>query len=265
MKTHHHLVYIVLVALVFQSCTIIRQGEVGIKRTLGKVKMEPLAEGPHGYFPFTTKILRMPINTVNVEVRLDLPSKEGLNIASDISILYNVKPESAPKLFQEVGLTYEETLIIPVFRSAAADVCARFYAKDMHSGERSKIEVEIKKLMVEQLDKRGIVVQSVLMKSIKLPQGLAKAIEDKLEAEQQAQQMEFVLDRERQEAQRRKIEAEGVRDAQKIITEGLNSMIIQFKTIEAFRELSNSPNTKVIITDGSSPMLLNQEVGTVQK
>jgi regulator of protease activity HflC (stomatin/prohibitin superfamily) len=217
-------------------------------------------QGAKLYFPFTTRIIRIPVNTENIEVKIELPSKEGLNIAADISILYNVKAETAPKLFQEVGVNYESTVIIPIFRSAAADVCARFYAKDMHSGERSKIEAEIKKMMIEQLSNRGIVIQSVLMKSIKLPQGLAKAIEDKLEAEQQSQQMQFILDRERQEAERLKIEAVGVRDAQRIITEGLNPMIIQFKSLEVFKDLSNSPNTKIIITDGSSPMLLNQEL-----
>jgi regulator of protease activity HflC (stomatin/prohibitin superfamily) len=248
------------IAILLQSCTIIRQGEVGIKRTLGKVREAPLMQGAKLYFPFTTRIIRIPVNTENIEVKIELPSKEGLNIAADISILYNVKAETAPKLFQEVGINYESTVIIPIFRSAAADVCARFYAKDMHSGERSKIEAEIKKMMIEQLSNRGIVIQSVLMKSIKLPQGLAKAIEDKLEAEQQSQQMQFILDRERQEAERLKIEAVGVRDAQRIITEGLNPMIIQFKSLEVFIDLSNSPNKKIIITDGSCPMLLYQDL-----
>ncbi len=113
--------------------------------------------------------------------------------------------------------------------------------------------------MTERLEGRGIIIESVLMKSIKLPDGLSRAIEDKLEAEQRAQQMEFILDRERQEAQRKKVEAEGVRDAQMIITEGLNPMIIQFMSIEAFEKLAESDNTKVIITDGKSPFLIEGE------
>lgn len=103
---------------------------------------------------------------------------------------------------------------------------------------------------------RGLEIEAVLMKSIRLPDGLSRAIEDKLEAEQRAQQMQFILDRERQEAQRKKVEAEGVRDAQMIITEGLNPMIIQFKSIEAFQKLAESDNTKIIITDGKTPMLI---------
>jgi regulator of protease activity HflC (stomatin/prohibitin superfamily) len=112
-------------------------------------------------------------------------------------------------------------------------------------------------MMSAQLGKRGINVQAVLMKSIKLPAGLARAIEDKLQAEQQSQQMEFVIQRERQEAERLKIQAEGVRDAQRIISEGLNPLIIQYKSIEAFQELSKSPNAKVILTDGKAPLMIN--------
>jgi len=130
----------------------------------------------------------------------------------------------------------------------------------MHSGERSTIEKDIKKQMMTNLEGRGITIEAVLMKSIQLPASLATAIEAKLAAEQEAQRMEFVLQSEKLEADRKKIDAIGVRDAQKIITEGLNPMILQFKSIEAFKELSKSNNAKVIITDGKLPMLINDEV-----
>ena len=113
--------------------------------------------------------------------------------------------------------------------------------------------------MMEQLKDRGFMIETVLLKTIVLPAGLTKAIEDKLEAEQDAQRMQFVLDKERQEAKRRVIEAEGVRDAQKIINEGLTPMLIQFKSIEAFNKLSTSPNSKVIITNGNAPLMLSTE------
>jgi len=114
--------------------------------------------------------------------------------------------------------------------------------------------------MMTNLEGRGITIEAVLMKSIQLPASLATAIEAKLAAEQEAQRMEFVLQSEKLEADRKKIDAIGVRDAQKIITEGLNPMILQFKSIEAFKELSKSNNAKVIITDGKLPMLINDEV-----
>jgi regulator of protease activity HflC (stomatin/prohibitin superfamily) len=130
----------------------------------------------------------------------------------------------------------------------------------MHTGERSKIEKEIQEVMMKQLKERGFFVEAVLLKSIVLPAGLTKAIEDKLEAEQDSQRMEFVLDKERQEAQRRTIEAQGIRDSQKLIAEGLTPLLIQFKAIEAFNKLSTSPNTKIIITSADQPLMINPDV-----
>jgi regulator of protease activity HflC (stomatin/prohibitin superfamily) len=151
--------------------------------------------------------------------------------------------------------------VIPVFRSAAADVAARFMAKDMHSGERAAIEKAVREHMMNVLDARGFVIESVLLKSIQLPRDLAQAVEDKLTAEQRAEQMRFVLDRERQEAERRAIEAQGIRDAQQIIGQGLTPLLISFQSIEAFRELARSPNTKVVVTDGRSPFLISSDLG----
>ncbi len=239
----------------FSNCTVIRQGEVGVKRKLGKIKPQPLMEGMQVFNPLLTTIIKVPARTVNIEVRSPLPSKEGLTVQSDVSILYRVDGNLAPKIVEQIGPNYEEVMILPVFRSAVADVAARYYAKDMHTGQRAVIEKAIRDLMEEQLKSRGFTIESVLLKSISLPAGLTRAIEQKLEAEQEAQRMQFVLDKERQEAQRRIIEAEGVRDAQKLINEGLTPLLIKFKAIEAFNKLSTSPNSKVIITNGESPLI----------
>lgn len=256
--------YLPLIAflLILSSCTVVRQGEVGVKRKVGKLQPEIYTAGAVGFNPFTTRVLKLSTQTENTEVQLDLPSKEGLTIRSNISILYRIKPDAAPKILESIGLNYEEVVILPVFRSAAADVSARFMAKDMHTGERSIIEREISNLMDKQLAARGIVIEGVLLKSITLPQGLSMAIQQKLEAEQQAQQMEFVLDRERREAERKKIEAEGLREAQKIISEGLNPFFIQWKSLEVFKQLSASPNTKIVVTDGKTPLLIDTEKGS---
>jgi regulator of protease activity HflC (stomatin/prohibitin superfamily) len=132
----------------------------------------------------------------------------------------------------------------------------------MHSGTRTGIEQAIKAQMMETLGSRGFVVENVLLKSIRLPADLARAIEEKLEAEQRSEQMRFVLDRERQEADRRRIEAQGIREAWDIIAQGLTPQIISYQSIEAFRELARSPNAKVIVTDGKAPMLLTNELGS---
>jgi regulator of protease activity HflC (stomatin/prohibitin superfamily) len=253
------LVFALLTLALLQSCTIIRQGEVGVKRSFGKIKQEPLMEGARGFNPFTTTIIKLPTRTMNMEVRLPLPSKEGLTVQSDVSILYRMEGSYAPQIVEKLGKNYEQVVILPVFRSAVADISSQYFAKDMHTGQRSGIEKSIKDLMMSQLKDRGFVIEAVLLKSIVLPAGLTKAIEDKLEAEQDAQRMQFVLDKERQEANRRTIEAAGIRDSQKIIAEGLTPLLIRFKAIEAFNKLSTSPNAKVIITNGDQPLMLNAD------
>ncbi|PRY85339.1 prohibitin family protein [Mongoliibacter ruber] len=248
---------LVLLAVLTTSCAVIRQGEVGVKSRFGKLSPNVSDAGLVGFNPFTSRVIKVPIRTVNQEVKLNLPSKEGLTIESEISILYSIEKQQVPFILEDVGENYERVLILNVFRSAAADVTAQYMAKDMHSGMRSVIENNIKDRMHESLRDRGFVVERVLMKSIELPTELSRAIERKLKAEQEAQQMEYVLDREKQEAERRRIEAEGTRDAQKILAEGLVREIIELRSIEAFRELANSPNTKIIITDGKTPYLIN--------
>lgn len=258
MKKINYLLMMCCASLLFSQCKIVRQGEVGVKRTMGKLSKKEMVSGPRFYNPFTSKIIIVPTQSVNLEVNLELPSKEGVNVSAEISILYRVKPKMATYLIENVGTEYEKNIIMPVFRASAADVSSKFMAKDMHTGNRQVIETEIKKQMMVYLDERGIEIESVLLKSIKLPKGLYRAIEEKLEAEQEAQRMEFVLQRERQEADRKKVEAEGIRNANKIIAEGLTPEIIKYKSLETFNELSKSPNSKVIITDGKTPFLINE-------
>jgi regulator of protease activity HflC (stomatin/prohibitin superfamily) len=252
-------ILITTAAVFLSSCAVIREGEVGVKRKFGKYDDKPYTQGLKVFNPFTTTIVKVSTQTNNMEVELNLPSREGLNVQAEVSILYGVIPNEAPNILRNIGPNFERTVILPVFRSAVADVTAQFLAKDMHTGARANIEETIRKRMSDLLKERGIVVEAVLLKSIVLPRNLARAIEEVLEAEQAAARLTFVLQQEKQEAERKRIEAEGVRDAQKIIAEGLSAQILQFKSIEAFLELAKSPNTKVIISDGDMPVLLNQE------
>jgi regulator of protease activity HflC (stomatin/prohibitin superfamily) len=248
---------ILCLSALITSCAVIRPGDVGIKRTLGKLKGKTKTQGVIFFNPFISTIVRIPIRTVNKEIRLNLPSKEGLNVQAEISILYHIEEEKVSEIITTVGRKYEQTLILSTFRSASADVCARFFAKDMHSGQRGIIEKEIKTQMSKLLDGRGFVIEAVLLKSITLPQGLYAAIEAKLRAEQEAQQMTFILQREEKEADRKRIEAQGVRDAQLIIKEGITDENIKWKSLEVLKEISMSPNAKLILTDGKTPDLIN--------
>ncbi len=277
-----------IIILAATSCKVIHQDEVGIKRTLGRLNNKILQPGPKGFNPFLSRIITVPISTVNLEMNLGLPSKEGLTVNSEISILYKLKPNELANILQYTGLQFEETLIKPVFRSAAADICANYFAKDMHSNKRSIIEKDIRARMMEVLESRGFIIEQVLLKSIALPAGLSKSIEEKLQAEQEAQRMEFVKDKERLEAERKLIQAEGDKNsriiaaeavkrvteiealgkanaikteaeaqmtANELMNKSLTPMVLKSRQIEAFQNLSRSNNSKVIITDGKTPLI----------
>lgn len=255
-----NILYTSVASLLICSCAVVRPGEVGVKQTLGKFSEKISTEGIVFYNPFISKVVKENTQTSNIRLILSLPSKEGLSVKSEISILYRLNPQKLKSVLSNLGTNYE-SVITSVFRSAASDVCAKFYAKDMHSGMRADIENSIKTNMENILAKQadGIDLIAVLMKSIKLPDGLANSIERKLQAEQEAMRMEFVIDREKQEAARKIINAKGERDSQKVLAEGLTDQIIQIKTIEAFKELSKSNNAKVIITDGKTPLMINNK------
>jgi len=243
------------IALLMSGCAIIRPGEVGVKQRLGKLSDKTHMQGAVWFNPFTTKVVKTNVQINDIELSLSLPSKEGLSVVAQISILYRIDQKSVPKVIRSIGSGYE-TIISNVFRSASADVCSKYFAKDMHSGMRAEIESAIKIKMGETLLEQGILVNAVLMKSIQLPAGLANSIEQKLQAEQDAMRMVFILQQEKLEAERKIIEATGTKDAQKILSEGLTDNIIKIRSIEAFIELSKSPNSKIIITDGKTPYLI---------
>tara|TARA_B100000767_G_C19746273_1_gene528679 strand:+ start:1102 stop:1884 length:783 start_codon:yes stop_codon:yes gene_type:complete len=259
MKTIKILIVLLISSTVLNSCAVVRPGEVGVRQKFGRLKGNVISPGLAIVNPLTTILVKIPTRTVNREVKLNLPSKEGLNVSSQISILYHVKQEKAIDIINEVGPNFEKVLILSTFRSAAADVCAKFYAKDMHSGKRSIIEKEIKQQMSKILENRGFIIEAILLKSITLPSGLYAAIESKLRAEQQAQQMEFVLLKETKEAERKRIEAAGIRDAQLIIKEGITEGNIEWKSLEVLREIATSNNAKLILTDGKTPVLINTD------
>ncbi len=249
-------VAIVLLSVLFlSSCAVIRPGDIGFKQKFGKMSKKAKTEGLILYNPFVTKVIKTSLQTKNIELSITLPSKEGLSVISQISILYRLDKTMVQKVISTYGFDYENIISV-IFRSASADVCAQFFAKDMHSGMRSKIELSIKEKMDLILTKQGIIIESVLMKSIQLPPGLASSIEQRLQAEQDAMRMDFLKQQAERQAEIKIIEAKGERDAQKILSEGLTPEIIKIKSIEAFKLLSDSPNSKIIITNGTTPFLI---------
>lgn len=240
-----------LVALL-ASCATIQPDEIGVKNTFGKLDDTVQPPGLVLINPLFTRVMRLPARTENYEVDLALPSKEGLNVQTEVSILYRINQDQVLDILTQSGARYEDDIILPVFRSAAADVSSRFMAKDMHSAQRARIEEDILQLMRQYLAERGLIIESVLLKSVQLPPGLARAVEQKLEAEQDAQRMAFVIQQEELEAKRMLIEAQATRDAQQILAEGLTPMILEFRQIEAMERLATSENSKVVITNGQT-------------
>lgn len=272
---------------ILSSCTTIQQGQVGVKRKKGIIDPVAILEGRTGVNPFNTVVFKIPTRTKNLKLNIPLPSKEGLTVEAEISIIYHLDPMSVPQLLKEVGADFESQLILPVFRSAASDVAARFYAKDLHSGERSVIELEIRDKMNTSLAKRGIILDNVLLKSIELPVGLRRTIEQKLEAEQEAQRMQFVKQQQEADAERRIIEARGEQQvailqaegekqavelnaegqanatliqaqadakANELLRESLTEEVLRLRSIEAVNNISKSPNSKLIINPGGTPI-----------
>ena len=249
--------FILSLALSLSGCmSVVNQGEVGVRDTLGAQSTEISRPGFKVYLWPIWDITKVSVRTSNLKVRLSLPSKEGLTIDSEVSILYRVNAEKVPLVLQDIGSGYEKRFILPVFRSAVADITAQYPAKDMHSGKRSEIENAVKEMVNNRIKDRGFIIEAVLLKSIRLPKGLSRSIENRLRAEQEAQQMIYVLQREKSEAERRLIEASGIRDANLKLSEGLTPAVLRYKAIEALYQLSKSPNAKLILTNSDSPLNL---------
>jgi regulator of protease activity HflC (stomatin/prohibitin superfamily) len=258
------------------SCAIIQPGQIGVKQRFGKLSETTKSQGIMAYNPFTSRVIRVPTRTINRELTMNLPSKEGLTIASDVSILYRIEPGKVTDMLREIGLAYDQ-IVTSVFRSAAADICSQFFAKDMHSGERRKIESDIKDLMNERLGMKGFNIEAVLLKSITLPKGLTASIEQKLEAEQDAMRMQFILEQQRREAERQiiaaeakkqtavidaearaeviRIEADAQNKANELLTASLTPNVLKLKQIEAMMALATSPNAKTLFMDGKNPFI----------
>lgn len=247
----------VVVTLGLAMVKVVPPGHVGVLVLLGKV-YGSVPEGVHLVNPLASMEL-MSVRTKEVFEHAEAPSKEGLNVALEVSCLYHLKSAEAANVFRQVGPNYEEVVVKPQFRSAIRGITVSHEAKDLYTSSRELIANEIFQDLEGNLGKRGVVVETILLRKVDLPKLVVEAINAKLAADQQAQQMRFVLDKERQEAERKRIEAQGVQDFQKIVSQGLSEQYLRWKGIEATENLSKSPNTKVVIVGGKDglPLILN--------
>jgi len=239
-------ILIVLAVGMMAAVKTVPAGHVGIMDLFGKVLDETLPPGLHLVNPLI-KVHRMSVQTRESKEVMDTPSSEGLIVHLEVSVLFHLDPAKAVEVYKTIGTGYDEVLVEPNIRSAVREVTSAYQAKALYSAERDKMGAEINRYIVKALEPRGIQVETVLLRAVQLPPKLQAAIQEKLSAEQEAARMEFMIARERQEAERKKIEAEGIAAFQRIVSEGISEPLLRWKGIEATLKLAESPNSKVVI------------------
>lgn len=234
------------VVAVLQVFTVIPAGTVGVVDFLGVVSDNTLKPGVNIVNPMAN-VYKFTIKTQEIRELMKVPSKEGLTVELEISLLYKLTPDKANIIYKTIGPNYMDIILIPQFRSVVRGVTARYEAKALYTASREKLAKEIVDELEGLVGPRGITIETAPLRQIILPNRLTQAIEEKLQAEQESQRMEFVLRKEKQEAERKRIEAKGIADFQTIVSEGINEQLLRWKGIEATEKLANSPNAKVVV------------------
>ena len=247
--------------LLFAAVARVPAGHVGVLTLFGRVTGETLPEGMHLVNPFKENNV-LSIRTQQVKESASVPSSEGLVIALDTSLLFHLNPDRAAEVYQKIGPAYEATIVEPSLRAAIREATSSHSANALYTGEREKVAREIHEQLSTELNKRGITVEQVLLRDIQLPAALKASIETKQQAEQESLAMSFRLQKEKQEAERKRIEAAGVRDFQQIVSQGISPALLEWKGIEATEALARSQNTKIVVMGNSKnglPIILGHQ------
>jgi regulator of protease activity HflC (stomatin/prohibitin superfamily) len=268
------LVGVIVMIIGFLTATVkqINAGHVGVQIFFGKVQQDVLHEGLNIVNPLFN-VEQMSVQTKNYTMSLvsdegekkgddaiRVLSKDGLEVVIDLTVLYRVNPEDAPKIYREIGLSFEDKVVRPVTRTGIRESATYFNAIDLFSEKREEFENMLFSKISDEFKNRGLTLEQMLIRNISLPASVKESIERKITAVQDAQRMEFVLDKEEKEAERKRVEARGVADAQRIVNEGLSDKILQFEMIKVQKELAMSPNSKIIVLGGgkgSMPFILD--------
>jgi regulator of protease activity HflC (stomatin/prohibitin superfamily) len=263
-RTARVLQFIGVVALLaaLASClTVVPAGHVGIIDLFGRVSPNTLKAGINLVNPLA-RVVKMSVKTQEMKEGMDVPSKEGLSVQLEVSVLYHLDPEKAADVYKSVGENYTSILLEPQFRSVSRGVTAGFEAKALYTSERELLANQIYEHLRGLVEPRGISIESTPLRRVGLPRGLSQSIEEKLRAEQESQRMQFVLAKERQEAERKRIEAQGIADFQNIVARGISEQLLRWKGIEATERLANSANAKTVIVGSGKdglPLILGSQ------
>jgi prohibitin 1 len=254
------IVAFVLVIVAVTSVARVESGNVGVLTLFGRVTGEVLPEGIHLVSPFKTNN-EMSIRTQEIKESASVPSSEGLVMNLDTSLIFHVDPAKASDVYQKIGPNYQSVLIEPNLRAAIREATASHSANALYTGEREMVAKQIFDQLAGLLGQRGFIVESILLRDIQLPATLKSSIESKQQAEQEALAMSFRLQKETQEAQRKRIEAQGIRDFQQIVAQGISPQLLEWKGIEATENLAKSANSKVVVIGNNKnglPLILGQ-------
>jgi len=253
-KSTVHAVLVVFALLLFSSIRIVPPAHVGLAVTIGSVASETSESGIHLMNPLASLVL-FSTKTTLFEQTNHVPTKEGLTVDLDVALLFRIDPARARDIYLKLGQDFVTVIIQPELSSAVRGLTSEADAKALYTSGRSEMQRKLKAELMTVLEPRGIVLEDVLLKAVTLPGLLTHSIELKAQAEQDSARMEFVLTKERQEADRKSIEARGIAQFQTIVSEGISPALLQWKGIEATEKLAESPNSKVVIMGNSKESL----------
>jgi regulator of protease activity HflC (stomatin/prohibitin superfamily) len=270
-KTIRGIAILIMLAGVLTKCIVqIEPGQIGVKTLFGKVQDNVLRSGLHFINPFV-EIIRLDVKTQNYTMSgvhdesnqsnddaIRVLTSDGLEVTIDLTVLYKLLPAEAPNLIKETGQDYTDKIVRPLTRTKIRDNSVYYDAISLYSSKRDEFQHRIFNSIDIDFKKRGLVLEQLLVRNITLPQSVKTTIEQKINAEQDAQKMQFVLLKEKQEAERKRVEAQGIADYQRIINIGLTDQQLQYEQIKAYLELAKSDNAKVIIMGkGNAPIILD--------
>ena len=262
-----------LVILLGISTACIKQidaGEVGVKKLFGSIQPDVLASGLHFVNPLL-EVDKIDIKTQNYTMSgvndegnkegddaIRVLTSDGLEVTIDLTVLYRVVGADAPKLLRETGNDYRDKIVRPITRTKIRDNAVYYQAVDLFGNKRDEFQQRIYKSIENDFKLRGLMLEQLLVRNITLPNSVKASIESKINAEQDAKKMEFVLQKEKQEAERKRVEAQGIADYQRIINTGLTDQQLQYEQIKAMKELALSQNAKVIVMGkGNTPLIID--------
>lgn len=260
----------ILVGIIFSSVKQVEPGEVGVKILFGSIQDDVMQSGLHFINPLLDvkmidiKTQNYTMSGVNDEGNkvgddaIKVLTSDGLEVTIDLTVLYRVVSSDAPKLLRETGNDYRDKIVRPITRTKIRDNAVYYQAVDLFGNKRDEFQARIYKSIEETFKTRGLMLEQLLVRNITLPNSVKSAIESKINAEQDAKKMEFVLQKEKQEAERKRVEAQGIADYQRIINTGLTDQQLQYEQIKAMKELALSANAKVIVMGkGNTPIIID--------